>query len=325
MFTIQESAKWLLERDNFLILTHRSPDGDTIGSAAGLCIALREQGKNASLLYNEEITDSFLPYVEGLQSSDFPYDFIVSVDVATEDLFPKNAQHCKGKVDLAIDHHSSRQDFGKENCVYAERAAAGEIIYEIVSQWNGISATVSLPLYVAVATDTGCFMFGNTTPETHYVAGKLMEHGLDVRAINKRHFQSVSLCRLRLESMLVSSMLLFDQGKVAIVCITQAMIQELQATENDTENISGFVSKIQGVSVGITLREKEDGTCRISIRSDPAELKANDVCGKMGGGGHAAASGASFTGSLEDCIAKVIQSIQEVRGSSLVPDKRNPT
>ncbi len=323
MFTVQESAKWLLERDNFLILTHRSPDGDTIGSAAALCIALREQGKTAYLLTNKEITTNFKSYVENLQSPDYVGDYVVSVDIATEDLFPQNAQCYKGKVDLAIDHHSNRQDFGKENCVYAHRAACGEILYEIISLWGEVSAEVALPLYIAIATDTGCFLFGNTTPDTHYVAGKLMEKGLDVREINKKHFQSVSLTRLRLESMLVSSMLLFDQGKVAIVRITQAMIEELQATEDDTENISAFVGKIQGVSVGITLREKKDGICRISIRSNPKELKANDVCGKMGGGGHAAASGASFTGSLEDCMAKVISSIEEVRGSKLIPDQKH--
>ncbi len=317
MFTIEESRKWLEERDEFLILTHRSPDGDTIGSAVGLCLALREQGKTAYLLENKEITASFLPYTTGLQSADYQGKYVVSVDIATEKLFPENAEKYKGKVDLAIDHHTDRQDFGKENCVYAQRAAAGEIIYDIVSAWGKLSLGVATALYVAISTDTGCFVFGNTTPETHYVAGKLIETGLDVRAINKVHFQTVTLNRLRLESMLVGSMRLYQEGSVAIVCVTLAMLAEINATEEDTENISAFVGKIQGVSTGITIREKEDGICRISMRSNPAVLKANLVCGKLGGGGHEAASGASFTGSVDATIDAVLQAIEQVQGKAI--------
>lgn len=320
MFNMEESAKWLIERDNFLILSHRSPDGDTIGSGAGLCIALREQGKTAYMLYNEEVTSAFLPYVDGLMSTDYKPDFVVSVDVATENLFPKNAEMYKGKVDLAIDHHSQREDFGKENCVYSEKAAAGEIIYEIVSYWGEVSKSVALPLYVALSTDTGCFVYGNTTAESHFVAGKLMEKGLEIRDINKIHFQTVTLCRLRLESQLVSSMRLYEDGKVAIVCLTQAMVKELGATENDTENISAFVGKIQGVSTGVTIREKEDGICRISVRSNPKEIKANAICSKLGGGGHEAASGASFSGSVEDTVVAIVNAIEEIQGRKLVPN-----
>ncbi|MFI3254720.1 MAG: DHH family phosphoesterase [Eubacteriales bacterium] len=319
MFTIEESAKWLIERDNFLILTHRSPDGDTIGCGAGLCLALREQGKTAYLLENEDITPSLQPYVEGLTSTDFEGDYIVSVDIATEDLFPNSAKKYCGKVDLAIDHHPMRDDFGKENCVYSDSASAGEIIYRIVSLWGEVSAAVALPLYVAVSTDTGCFVFGNTTPESHYVAGKLIEKGLDVRAVNKVHFQTVTICRLRLESRLLGDMKLFDGGKIAIVCVTLAMLKELGATEDDTENLSAFVSKIQGVNTGITIREKEDGICRISMRTIPTELKANEVCARLGGGGHAAASGAAFHGSVQGAVNAMVEAIEAVSGNKLTP------
>lgn len=319
MITMKEASQWFLERDNFLILTHRSPDGDTIGSAAGLCIALREQGKNAFLLTNDEITESFLPYVAGLQSSDFKYDFVVSTDIATEKLFPDSAAPFQGKVDLSIDHHSQREDFGKENCVYSEKAATGEMIYEIVAEWGPVSKAVALPLYVAVATDTGCFVYGNTTPECHRVAGDLIATGLDVRAINKVHFQTVTLTRLRLEAVLVNTMRLYNNGSCAIVCLTQAMIKELNANDHDLEDISSFVGQIEGVTTGITVREKDGGFCRLSIRSNPAVLKANAVCGKLGGGGHDAASGASFTGTVEETVEAIVSAIEEVQGEKLVP------
>lgn len=319
MLTMKESADWLQERDNFLIITHRSPDGDTIGSGAGLCIALQEQGKTAHMLENEEITETFAPYVQGLQSSDFKPDFVISVDIATEDLFPPSAEIYKGKVDLSIDHHSQRDDFGKENCVYSQKAAAAEIIYGIVAHWGPISQKAALPLYVGVSTDTGCFVYGNTTADSHKVAGVLLETGLDVREINKPLFQTTTLTRLRLEALLVSSMLLFNEGSIAIVCLTQTMIQELNATEHDLDNLSGFVGKIEGVSVGITIREKEGGFCRLSMRSNPKILKSNAVCSKLGGGGHDAASGASFTGTVEETVAAIVSAIEEVQGAKLLP------
>lgn len=319
MMTMEQASQWLLDRDNFLILTHKSPDGDTIGSAAGLCVALREQGKKAALLPIEELTKTFAPYVEGLMEENFHHDYVLSVDIATEKLFPENAEPYKGKVDLAIDHHSYRDDFGIENCVYSEKAAAGEIVYGIVKPWAKLTKTVALPLYVAVSTDTGCFVYGNTTPDTHQVAGELMETGLDIRAINKIHFQTVTLCRLRLEALLVSSMQLFEGGQCAMVCLTQKMIQDLNATEHDLENLSGFVGRIEGVSTGITIREKENGICRVSIRSNPQIIKANAICAKLNGGGHDAAAGGSFIGSVEETIAAVVQAMEEVQGRKLLP------
>lgn len=319
MLTAKEAAQWLISRDNFLILTHKSPDGDTIGSGAGLCIALREQGKTAFMLQNDEISDTFAPYAEGLQSSDYTPDFVVSVDIATEELFPDSAEKFKGKVDLAIDHHPIRNPFGKENCIFPEKSACGELVYEIVSQWGKLSKAVALPLYVALSTDTGCFVYGNTNAESHRVAGSLLETGLEVRDINKQLFQTVTLTQLKLESALLSTMRLFNEGTIAIVCVTQKMREELGVQDRDMENISSFISKVEGVSTGITVREKKDGICKLSMRSNPDILNATSVCEKLGGGGHAAASGAKVTGSVEETASAIIRSIEEVLGEKLVP------
>lgn len=319
MLTLVEAAKWLIDRDNFLILSHKSPDGDTIGSSAGLCIALREQGKTAYMLKNDEIPDDFLPFVENLQSADFEPDFVVSVDIATEELFTENAKKYKGKVDLSIDHHPPRDIYGKENCILDEKAACGELIFGIVTQWGSVSKAVAAPLYVALSTDTGCFVYGNTTAESHLVASELIKTGLEIRPINKKLFQTVTLIRLKLESKLLENMKLFDQGKVAIVCVTQSMLAEINATDDDVDDIASFVAKIEGVVTGITIREKNSSLCKISMRSDPDVLKANDVCSKLGGGGHAAASGAKFNGSVEETITTLMTAIEDVRGTPLIP------
>lgn len=320
MLTLKETSNWLLERDNFLILSHKSPDGDTIGSSSGLCIALREQGKTAYMLQNDEILGDFLPFAEGLQSADFSPDFVVSVDIATEELFPDNAEKYKGNVDLSIDHHPPHQMYGKENCIYHEKAACGELIYGIVSQWGAITQEVARPLYVAISSDTGCFVYGNTTAETHLVASELMKTGLEVRYINKILFQTVTLIRLKLESLLLANIKLFNNGTIAIVCVTQSILQEIGATDDDVDDIASFVAKIEGVVSGITIREKNSKLCKISMRSNPDVLSATDVCNKLGGGGHAAASGAKFVGTVDETIQAMISAIEEVKGEKLTPN-----
>ena len=148
-----EAAALLREQDNILILTHRRPDGDTIGCAAGLCAALRQLGKSAYLLYNPEITETNAPYAQPFWAPEgFEPDFVVSTDIAARSLFFPAAEPYRERVDLAIDHHPSHEGFAKASCVDASRAACGEIIYDICLALGEITPQVALPLYVAVST-----------------------------------------------------------------------------------------------------------------------------------------------------------------------------
>ena len=125
--TVSEVAAYLRAHDKYLILTHRRPDGDTLGCAAALCAMLRQMGKTAGILYNRETTEHFEQYVEQYWvADDFDYKTVVSVDLAALSLFPDNAEMFKTRVDLAIDHHPSYEGFGKESCVHPECAACGD-------------------------------------------------------------------------------------------------------------------------------------------------------------------------------------------------------
>ena len=146
--TVEETAKWLLERDGFLILTHVRPDGDTVGCAAGLCTALRERGKTAWVLPNPELTEIYRPYVEGLLAPEgYVPDTVVAVDMAARGLFPDNAKvWLERGVDLTIDHHPSQEFYAKDTCLYEKKAACGEIVYDIIRQWGPVSQAAALPL-----------------------------------------------------------------------------------------------------------------------------------------------------------------------------------
>ena len=130
--TIQTAAAMLRERDNILLLTHRRPDGDTTGSAAGLCAALRGIGKCAYLLPNPEMTAANRTYAAPYWAPEgFAPEFVVSVDIAARSLFYPAAEAYFDRIGLAIDHHPSFEGFGAASCVDPSAAACGEIVYEI--------------------------------------------------------------------------------------------------------------------------------------------------------------------------------------------------
>lgn len=312
--SFEQAAAWLLERDNVLILTHVRPDGDTVGCAAGLCRALREQGKSAYVLPNPETTAIFTPYLEGLLAQEnWQPDTVVSVDIAARGLFPENARCWLERVDLAIDHHGSQEFFAQNTCLDAHRAACGELMYDIVRQWGPVSREVALPLYVAVSTDCGCFVYSNTSAACHRIAAELMETGIDFYPVNRRHFRTKSFKRLKLESMLTAGMEIHDGGETAIVSLTLDMMAQVGAKEEDIDDISAFVGQIEGVRTGVTLRELRPGVCKISLRTDPGDLNASDVCALLGGGGHAAAAGATVDGDVSAAKAAVLSAMGQVR------------
>ena len=309
-----QAANFLMAHDDYLILTHVRPDGDTVGCAAGLCLCLRQLEKKAHILPNPEITSLFSPYWEGLLAPEgYRPRTVVAVDMAARGLFPDNARDYLDRVDLTVDHHPSQEFFARETCLDAGRAACGELLYEIVQQLGPVTPEMGEALYVAVSTDCGCFMYSNTTAATHRVAADLMETGFDVYPVNRRHFRTKSFKRLKLEGMLAAGMELRDNGETALVFLTLDMLAQVGAQERDIEDIAAFVGQVEGVKNGVTLRELRPGECKLSLRTDPGDLNASAVCALLGGGGHAAAAGATIPGTMEQARAAVLAAIERVR------------
>ena len=290
--TTAEATARLAAMDQVLILTHVRPDGDTIGSAAALCCGLRALGKTAYLLPNPELTATYAPYAAPyLAEADFVPAYVVSVDIAALSLLPENARPYQDRIALTIDHHPSQEFFAHETCLEADSAACGEIVYDILRQLTPLTPEIALPLYVAISTDTGCFVYSNTTPDTHRIAAALMETGFDAQWVNKRHFRVKSLKRMQIESRLVREMDLAQNGTLVFAYVTLDLIRELEATEEDLEDISAFIGQLEGVDNAVTIRQLKPEECKISLRTDGKTLNASAVCAVYGGGGHAKASG----------------------------------
>lgn len=312
--TIQETAAMLQTMDRVLLLTHVRPDGDTIGSAAALCQALRDMGKTAYLLPNAGTTETYQPYAEGYWgAADFEPDYVVSVDIAALSLLPENAKKYAGRIHLSIDHHPSNEGFAPHLCVLPEMAACGEIVYEIVRLMTPVTQEIALPLYVAVSTDTGCFVYSNTSAHTHRVAAALLETGIAVAGVNKALFRTKSRTRLAMEAWMAEWAEYYDNDRVVIMQIPRSLCLDYKATEADVEELSSLAALVAGTDCGVTLRELEGGRVKISLRTGP-RVNATAVCALLGGGGHAAAAGATINGSMKEAKQAVLQAIDMVVG-----------
>ena len=311
--TPQETAALLREKDRFLILTHVRPDGDTVGCAAALCEALQNLGKTAYVLPNPELTSICADYVMPFHApADYAPDYVVSTDVASLGLLPDNAKKYAGAIDFAIDHHPSYEGFAKEGaCVESDKAAAGEVVYEIVRALGGVTPRMATALYCAVSTDTGCFVYNNTTANAHRIAAALIEAGCDVQGVNKRHFRTKSQSRIALESAIMSSVEYHDGGRVAVVTVPQALLRSVHATADDAEEISSMAGVIEGVDCALTVRELENGQSKISLRTGD-RVNATAACKLLGGGGHAQAAGATLDCPLDEAREQALAAIAAV-------------
>ena len=316
MLTVPQTAALLRTFDNILILTHVRPDGDTVGCAAALCAGLRSLGKAAFLLPNPELTDTTAPYFRPYEAPEgFTPDKVVSTDIATVGLFPENARPYAERVDLAIDHHPSFESFGRENIVRPEAAACGELIYDILSDLGPITPEMALPLYVAISTDTGGFIYSNVTAATHRAAAALMDTGIDYRAVNKLFFQTKSRVRMQLEAAMLAEAKFYDSNRTAVLSVPRSLLEKFHATESDAEDLSALGPQIQGVDCAVTMRELGDGVWKFSLRTGE-RVNATEVCRLLGGGGHARAAGATLEGVTQaEAEGKMLNAIARI-----VPD-----
>ena len=202
----------------------------------------------------------------------------------------------------AVDHHGSNS-LACPKLVEADKAACGEIIHAILLEL-GVTVTKR------ISTDTGCFKFSNTTSNTHRTAAALIEAGADVYPINKLFFDTKSFSRLRMEAKLTETMEFYADGTVGVCVMPKRLLAEFSATEDDLDSISGFARSIEGVRIGVMIREVEDGLGKISLRTE-APYDAAKICGLLGGGGHAAAAGASVPGGVEGAKAAILQALRD--------------
>jgi len=306
--TVADAAALLQEADDILLLLHQYPDGDTIGSGYALALALQALGKRVRPACSDPIPPKYTYLTEGVEFPQFTPQFICAVDVADVKLLGSLAEVGK-TAQLCIDHHATNVEYATHLLLDAACGAAAMVVRRVIAALGvPLTPRMAACLYTGLATDTGCFKYPNTTPEAHRLAAELIEYGAPYAAINEAMFDRKSRARMEIERLELSSMQYHFGGRCAVMVITNAMIAEAGATEDDMEGLAPLPRQVEGVWVGVTLRQKADGGFKVSIRTG-ALADASAVAGYLGGGGHRGAAGCAVNRPLDEAIARVLDAI----------------
>lgn len=303
-------AELLQKKDNILILTHKNPDGDTLGCGVALCRVLQGLGKNARVENSDIIPKRYSYLFEDLKVMDFEPEFIVAVDVADTKLLGERLEGLySDRVDLCIDHHGSNREFAKELYLRSEDGAASLSLYRIIKKMGvPVTPQIATALYTGLSTDTGCFRYSNASSECYRVAAELIDSGADSARINVLMFETKPLSYFRLLTEVLAGMRTFCDGRVIVLKVTRDMFDRTGATPDQCDAIAAMSRQVEGALCGITMKEKQGGGYKLSLRTHEP-LDAAQLCGLLGGGGHARAAGCDSGEDEEESLRILIEAI----------------
>ena len=297
---INETAEFLRSHDDYLILMHASPDGDTLGCGYSLCTALQRMGKRAKAVCPDEIPHRFDYMREGVVQQEFEHKTIVAVDVADTKLLG-DMKETGDNADLCIDHHISNTEYAQRLLLREHYASACELMYEVLTALGcEIDRVIANCLY------TGVFKFSNTKPQTHIVAAKLMECGAEIAPINYAMFELKTQGRIKLEQEVLRNMRYFGDGHIAMVTVMLDTIAGISDIDSDDVGAMASIPRqIEGVDIGISMKEKKPGLFKASLRSSE-RIDVSRIAQIFGGGGHARAAGCSFTCAFDEAVEQIV-------------------
>ena len=310
ILTLADLCQYLKENDNYLVLTHASPDGDTLGSAYGLKLGLKKLGKKVQVACPDEIPHKYDYFMDDSECGFIP-ETVVAVDVADIKLLGDMWERFEGRIDLNIDHHVSNTRYAKRLYLDDAAAATAESIYEILNELGvEFDRDIANALYTGLSTDTGCFKYANVTARTHEIAARLYEVGVDAAEINRKMFDTKSKSRVKMEMMVLNSAEFHFDERCMLLAVTRDIQKKTGCSKSDMEGVASMSRSVEGVLVGASLKETDKDVFKVSLRTyDP--LDASEICKKLGGGGHKAAAGCTVEGSLKEAKAAILGAIKE--------------
>lgn len=301
------AAGFLREHDDFLLLTHARPDGDTVGSAYALAAALNEIGKKARLFPDPTDGAQFRRYYARFAPSSLSGDeTVVAVDVADPRLLPPEAEGYGKKTALVIDHHVYNRFPAGLRAVDPSAAAVAEIVRDVVALLGlPLSPESAEGIYLGVMTDTGCFKFSNVTSRTHRAAADAVEAGADSAALAREFFIKSSPARMGLEAWLISHFEVRAGGKLILAPLPAEKEASYGVSEDETAGLAALTVKPEGCEIGILLREVPEGI-KVSVRTD-LYADASKISAVFGGGGHVRAAGCTLSGATMEQAVKLME------------------
>ena len=300
----------------FIVTSHARPDGDSLGSSIALGLALKQIGKEVSIVQADPVPNDFLwlpgvELVERKEQAGNGGDCAIILEcnnVARTGLKTLGAGHV-----INIDHHTNTDSFGDLNWIDDSAAAVAEIVFKLIGLLGAeVTPAMATNLYVAIVTDTGSFRFSNTTERTFEVASRLVSMGAQPAAISRALYMAHPESRLRLLVAVLSTLQIHHEGEgsVAWIQLTQEMLARTGATRDQTEGLVNYPLSIKGVKVAAFFREEGPATTRVSLRSNDG-LDVAHIARQWDGGGHKNAAGLTIEDALPGAIQQLIRVLQQ--------------
>lgn len=317
-------------RGRFLLTTHVNPDGDGLGSEVAMTLWLEALGKQVRVLNDSPIPAAFRFFTEGRGIETFEperaesrfaeADVLIVLDTSNRQrigrLAPVIDRHA---IEVAVvDHHVSHDGFGRVNVIEPGAAATAEIVYELIRE-SGVPITPAMAeaLYVGLMTDTGSFRYSNTDGAAHRMAADLLDAGIDPQRIHAQVHSHASPGRLRFFGEVLGGMRVLEGGRLIVLEASPEQFQRHGLVGADTEGLVDMPRTIAGVEVVALFSEVDSGKVKVSLRST-GRVEIDQVCTRLGGGGHVHAAGVLLHGTREQAQARVLPELAK-RVSALEP------
>lgn len=307
---LSEAADFLKDCRDAVIIVHQSPDGDCIGAGFALkdilgCFGIRSR---------VECCDAFPSRYDYMTSvgcgEDFEPQTIIAVDIADTQLMGCLGEKYGDRVQLCIDHHISNTGYAELTLLNGEASATCELIWELAREMDAeISEHCAACIYTGIATDTGCFKYDCTTANCHRIAARIIEdYDIGFAKINRSMFEVKSLGRIRMECRVIELMEYYLDNRITMICITKDIMEQMGVDSNDLEGCASLPLQVEGVEVGLMIKEREPQVYKISMRS-AGDVNVSEICRTLGGGGHAKAAGCLLKGSMDEVKRILIEAV----------------
>jgi phosphoesterase RecJ-like protein len=291
----------LRRSEKLLLTTHENPDGDALGSLLGMHLVLEQLGKDSMMFL--AASQFPLPYEYqrmplGEVRHELPADVnertVVFLDCGNIDRTPVHFLQREHLHVLNIDHHHDNTRFGTLNLIVPDASCAAEIVYDLAKELGAeITPELAEALYIGLVTDTGKFMFENTTAEAHQMAAELFEAGVQPQEVHRKLYEELPYARLKLLARALNSVYRYDDGAITLTHLAREDFAETGAAESDSEGIVDHMRQVEGTAMAGLVREliAKEGQRKVSLRATDGRIDVSIIARKLGGGGHRQAAG----------------------------------
>lgn len=301
------------------IVSHYHPDGDALGSQIALALSLEQLGIQTTMLNKDPVPETYRflknwQLIKPLDElSELP-PLVIFVDCATTERvgYPVETILNSNSLVINIDHHTSNSNFGHLNWIEPNAAATAELIYDLLGLLQvKIDKDIATALYTGISTDTGSFLYENTTATTHLVVSDLINRGAEVGLLRLNYYENTNINKIYLLKHVLNNLEFASDNKISWVALKQDFYTSINASDHDAEGLINYLKNISGVEIAIIFREMAEDKIKVSFRSKRM-ADVNLLAAKFGGGGHPRAAGCTINDALDNAISRVLSAAEEI-------------